>query len=200
MLNCNLAEITLEVEVFIMKIINNNQNRNNIVSLPTAAPRECSECGSNSVLMSWQKQIFDYVDNGKTVRLQATVPVWSCKECHDEYTDDLAEDIRHETVCHYLGRLSPREIKAIRESYDMSQAEFAEISRFGIASIKRWETGSLIQGAAQDAYLRLLAFPSNIAFVQGLSLSQTHVEFEFRTSISTEVRAAAEVFQLRKHA
>lgn len=161
----------------------------------------CGCCGENAVRMTWQTQRFNYLDGDSTVELEARVPVWSCQECKDQYTDEDAENIRHEAVCKYLGRLTPNDIRKIREGYGMSQAEFAETTRLGIASIKRWESGSLIQGASQDAYLRLLRYPSNLAIVRGITIELTSVsKFRPRTPISIEAKAAARGFQLRKRA
>jgi len=172
----------------------------NIVRLTDSEEKICECCGSKSVRMSWKKQSFDYLDGESQVSLEARVPVWSCSACGDQYTDATAEEYRHDAVCRYLGRLTPKEVRGIRERYGKSQAEWAEATRLGIASVKRWETGALIQGAAQDMYLRLLAIPSNWGAIQKISRPTAEAKPEWQTSISKEQRQAAQVFQLRRSA
>lgn len=52
------------------------------------------------------------------------------------------------------GLLTGEDIKRLRNEKDMAQADLAEISGFGLASIKRWETGA-IQTQSADRTLRL---------------------------------------------
>jgi len=52
------------------------------------------------------------------------------------------------------GLLTGKEIKRLRKEKEMTQAELAEVSGFGLASIKRWETGA-IQTESADRTLRL---------------------------------------------
>ena len=41
----------------------------------------------------------------------------------------------------------------------MTRAAFAQATGLGEASLNRWENGVLVQNAANDRYLRLLAIP-----------------------------------------
>lgn len=52
------------------------------------------------------------------------------------------------------GLLTGEEIKRLRKVKGMTQADLAELSGFGVASIKRWETGA-IQTQSADKTLRL---------------------------------------------
>jgi putative zinc finger/helix-turn-helix YgiT family protein len=135
-----------------------------IIQLPVLERRVCDCCGAEGVSMTYQIEQFNYkAENGDVVQLAARVPVWTCDACGDQYTDSQAEEIRHESVCRHLGRLTPGEIRELRDTFGYSQRDWAELTGFGIASIKRWETGALIQGAAQDRYMRLLRDDKNVA-------------------------------------
>ena len=52
------------------------------------------------------------------------------------------------------GLLTSGEIKALRKSRSLTQRKLAEIMNIGIASIKRWETGT-VQSASMDHALRM---------------------------------------------
>jgi putative zinc finger/helix-turn-helix YgiT family protein len=116
----------------------------------------CALCESDAATLERKKQQFAYRDGAKEVLLIAEVPVWSCAACGEEYTGEGAEEAQHEAVCNYLGRLTPADIKALRQRHDLSQAELAQKTGIGIASIKRWEGGTVIQNASLDAQLRAL--------------------------------------------
>lgn len=52
------------------------------------------------------------------------------------------------------GLLTSDEIKALRKSRNLTQQQLAEVMNIGIASIKRWETGT-VQSASMDHALRM---------------------------------------------
>ncbi len=52
-----------------------------------------------------------------------------------------------------VGLLTGEAIKKLRKEKEMTQADLAELSGFGVASIKRWETGA-IQSQSADRTLR----------------------------------------------
>ena len=132
--------------------------------------RNCDACdAAGTVRRSIRTERFDYGERGSTVTLSVRVPTWTCAGCHTAYTEGDAEDARHEAVCHHLGVLTPREIRDIRARHGLTQAEFARLTRFGEATIKRWESGLLIQNASADQYLRLLREPSGFALLRKLT-------------------------------
>ena len=122
----------------------------------------CFDCGSSDVAKAIRQQKFQYGEGESAVELSAEMAVYTCKECGYQFAGADADEARHESVCRYLGVLTPSEIVAIRESTGLSRAEFCDLTRIGIASLKRWETGSLIQNAANDELLFLAAFPENV--------------------------------------
>lgn len=127
-----------------------------ILYLPSAEVRVCAECGEQRARRSTEVQSFLYGERGKEVTLSARVPVWTCEACGAAYTDGEGEDARHEAVCRHLGLLSPLEIRNLRSKHSLTQAELAQLTGFGEASIKRWEAGTILQNVSSDKFLRLL--------------------------------------------
>jgi DNA-binding transcriptional regulator YiaG len=76
--------------------------------------------------------------------------------------DREAEDLSHEEVCRHLDVLTPAQIKALRELYQLTQAQFSKITKLGEATLSRWERGILVQNNAYDNYLYLLGFKENL--------------------------------------
>lgn len=159
--------------------------------------QRCEMCESNAVTVRWHEERFVYGSGDDQMLLSANVPVYECGECGEMYTGHEAEELRHEAVCRHLGRLTPREIKEIRESYHMTQEKFAEVSGFGVASIKRWELGNLIQGESANNLLLLLRVPGNVRLVQGAN-KKGKFQPTFRTNISERARRQSVEFKLRR--
>lgn len=157
----------------------------------TASDSEtCLMCGSDAVSTTWVNHEFDYKSAEGMVVLSANVPVIECGTCGEQYFAQGAEEIRHEAVCEFLGRLTPKAIVELRKKLGMSQAQLAEHTGIGIASIKRWETGVLIQSAAMDKQLRALK-----ATLPVIEVKQWVPVF--RTEIRSSVRERAKSFSLR---
>lgn len=174
-------------------------NGDMILSNPTARPR-CEGCGDGCLNRSVQEEVFLYGSGADAVELRASVPVWSCDACGEAFTDAEAEDLRHEAVCRHLKRLTPAEVLALRGRRGLTQEGFADLTRFGVASVKRWESGNQIQSESADRYLRLLgdeaAFARMQAIVAGLG-ADAEATKTFRTPLSQEARARSEAFSLR---
>ena len=122
----------------------------------THNPEICALCGSVAATTVMTDHEFDYRHGGKMVTLNVSVPVTECSACDEAYFCEGAEELKHEAVCNYLGRLTPREIVELRQRLNMSQAQLATMTGIGVASIKRWETGVIIQNAALDLQLQNL--------------------------------------------
>ncbi|WP_199823796.1 type II TA system antitoxin MqsA family protein [Labrenzia sp. OB1] len=153
-------------------------------------------CEAKSVTVQLLEEKFVYGCGDDQVLLSATVPVYECGECGEMYTGDEAEQLRHEAVCKHLGRLTPKEIKAIRDSYDLTQEKFAEVSGFGVASIKRWERGNQIQGESANNLLLLLRMPSNLRLVREAN-RRAAFQPRFRTKMSESTLKQSLEFKLR---
>jgi len=129
----------------------------------------CPNCGKANVSTQEVRQTFTYGERSDATELTVSVPRRECNNCGFQYFDDEAERIRHRAVCAHLGVLPPDEIVAIRTQYGMSQAAFAKLTGLGEASLSRWENGTIVQGYANDRYLRLLQLAHNVAFLEKLA-------------------------------
>ena len=49
-----------------------------------------------------------------------------------------------------------------REKQGMTRSQFAALTRFGDASLGRWERGALVQNGANDQLIYLLGFADNV--------------------------------------
>lgn len=150
----------------------------------------CAICGSAAATCTMVDHGFEYRSGNQLETLTAHVPVMECSECEEAYFGDGAEEIKHEAVCDFLGRLTPRAIVEIRENLGMSQAQLAAHTDIGVASIKRWETGLVVQGAALDRQLRNLE-----PVIDKKSISPW--AGRFRTHIPESVKRRAKSFSLR---
>ena len=81
----------------------------------------------------------------------------SCSACGEEfYTPDqslASSRARAATLRAHEGLLSPQEIKHIRESYALSQADLEKALGLGPKTVVRWERGSVCQSRAADNLL-----------------------------------------------
>ena len=65
------------------------------------------------------------------------------------------------------GLLSANEIRAIRERFGLTQAEFARLLRLGANTLSRWESGRNVQTEAMDTLLRLIRdLPGSIDYLR----------------------------------
>lgn len=123
----------------------------------------CPACGALNLSTSIELDSFEYGPRESTpVLLTVKVPVHHCSTCGFSFTEEDASTLRHEAICKHLKVLTPHEIRAIRERYNLSQADFSEITNIGKASIARWEGGLLIQNQSNDNLLYLLTFKENM--------------------------------------
>lgn len=87
-----------------------------------------------------------------------------------------------------VGLLSPEEVKAIRESYRLSQRSFARVLGFGDKTITRYENGS-IADAAQNNLIELVHDPKNFLLLlqknrESVSPAEYSVAFEAASKLS----------------
>ena len=164
---------------------------NNVVDQSNVSGPLCEFCGSVETDIAVASIEFEFLHNQEIKILTAEVPTITCRHCAESYLAEGSEEIKHAVVCHFLDRLSPEEILAKRKALGMSQAGLAKATDIGIASIKRWETGLLIQSAALDKRLRDFC-------VTTLTTKATHSwSPKFRTPVRDESRRRANSFTLR---
>ena len=111
---------------------------------------------------------FQYLsEDGLISVLTRSVPVEVCGNCGEVLSGPVAAVLRHAAICETLGLLTPERIKAIREGFGLSQAQFSKLTGIGEATISRWERGRLLQNRANDRYLRLLSsLPDSMQVLQ----------------------------------
>ncbi len=125
-----------------------------------SGPRaRCDVCGAIGVQAELMRDPFIHGSGPNAVELAADVWVHTCSACGDSYTDNEADIAYDEAVCRHLGILTPAEIRAMRERYALTRAEFAQLTGFGKATLGRWERGEVTQNRSADRYLRLLQDP-----------------------------------------
>lgn len=172
-----------------------------VARLPLGAHRQCEFCDDGVVTASMETQPFQYGEGKDAHVLEAYVPVWTCSSCGEKFTDGDAERIRHDVTCVYLGRLTPDQLRASRKAAGYTQEEWAALSRHGVASIKRWESGNQIQSASADLLLRLLDNPDVRAIVaRDLSRCGTPEEPTFQVLVVERYARQAASFELRPRA
>ena len=185
-----------------------NTRRHDTECREEIAQPQCPNCDSTNVENRTTTDKFQYGVGDNAVELTATIPISHCRACGLEYSGEDAERIRHEVICEHLQLLSPNRIAEVRTSYGVSRAKFAEISRIGMATLSRWENGEILQNAAMDMYMRLLArrdiydlVASRAVFTRVETLGVTRAQvptfraLESRGQIEqTRLRAAAQRF------
>jgi putative zinc finger/helix-turn-helix YgiT family protein len=135
------------------------ETKGEMTAISPTISEQCPNCDSRKVSARRIVDRFDYGVGRETVQLSAEIPAYECADCGLQYSGDEAERLRHEAVCNYLQLLVPARIAEIRSNYGLSRAKFAEISRIGMATLSRWESGETLQNAAMDMYMRLLGRP-----------------------------------------
>jgi putative zinc finger/helix-turn-helix YgiT family protein len=151
---------------------------------------DCLLCDEKAATRVIRRQEFAYRDGANEVLLSAEIPVIECAACGEAYTAAGAEEAQHDAVCRHLGRLTPGEVRALRDRHGLTQAGLAELTGIGIASIKRWETGNVIQSAALDAALRAVDFAHE-------EVPKPQLVRRFRTTFSNDTLLRSEKFKLR---
>jgi putative zinc finger/helix-turn-helix YgiT family protein len=121
--------------------------------------RRCAQCGAETVDTIERRHKFRYGAGESAAELTVDLPVRRCGTCGFEFLDRESEKIKLEAICEHLGVLSPSGIRRVRERYGMTQAEFAEVTGLGTATLVRWENGSMNHTRAYDRYMRLLESP-----------------------------------------
>jgi DNA-binding transcriptional regulator YiaG len=171
-------------------------------------PSTCPACGAGGLSFRRVLQTFKYGEGAEGITLSATVEIGTCSACGLEFTRESAERARHDAVCRHLGVMTPGEIRALRNSYVLTQSEFARLTRIGEASLSRWENSLSVQNGGYDQFLYLLTFPENLerlrqhlqtsAVATAKSLSGSHCHGKFRSlQVTPEVLGEASQFELR---
>lgn len=165
----------------------------------------CAQCGAQTVETVEQRHTFRYGSGESAADLTVELPVRRCTACGFEFLDQQSEEIKLEAICEHLRVLSPAGIRRIRTRHGMTQAEFAEVTGLGTASLVRWENGSMNHTRAYDRYIRLLDSPNvmrrlkRLAGLAGTPIEQAHPGDErWRVrKVTEDVRRHQRAFVLR---
>ena len=165
---------------------------------PARGSRPCANCGADAVSPTSNVQPFTYGAGEEAVQLEVEVPVWRCSRCGFAYTEGDAEELRHNAVCRHFGVLTPNEIRSLRDRHGLTRAELVRLTGFGEASIKRWESGALIQSISADRFLRLIDDGATLARLRSLvpGGSPRRASGVFRTQHSPEEQRRSLTFEL----
>ncbi len=119
------------------------------------ADTHCHACGAPAVTWSRKRTQVPYRDrSGAEHMATAVVRIATCGTCGFAARPADAVLAEHAAVCRHSGLLAPEDIVAARNRLGLTQQELATRTGFGIASIKRWETGRNLQNVSSDRALR----------------------------------------------
>ncbi len=166
----------------------------------TSVPRgPCPACGRRPLERRYIRDEFDYGAEDERVRVVAeAVPVLVCLACEEIFYGPEAEQAHHRAICKALGLLTPEQIRGVRERLGLSQAEFAQLTGIGVATLSRWEKGRLMQTRSLDGYLQVLdAIPDAIRVLEKLRPRSPRPPKTWRSlKVTPEIRSRLARFQL----
>jgi putative zinc finger/helix-turn-helix YgiT family protein len=124
----------------------------------------CPDCGNAGEGALFRKHVTHEWKEGVHEKRQysAEIDVIACTKCGAQVIDEYARLQQHEVWCKENGLLGPRAIRDLRRNLKLSREDFAKLLRLGSASVSRWERGVVVQNAALDSLMRLLARKENV--------------------------------------
>jgi HTH-type transcriptional regulator / antitoxin MqsA len=127
----------------------------------------CPACGT---VMVEKRGTLRLPVNGEEIAVPSSVHL-ACRTCGEVIL--RFEDSRRlgmDAIAIYrrkYGLLSGEEIRALRERFELTQAELARLLRLGANTVSRWESGRNVQTAAMDILLRLIRdLPGSLAWLR----------------------------------
>lgn len=127
----------------------------------------CPACGTT---MSEKRGTLRLPVNGEETAVPSALHL-TCPKCHEtvlRYQD--ARRLSEDAIAIYRrkhGLLSADEIRAIRERFEVTQADFARLLRLGANTLSRWESGRNVQTEAMDTLLRVIRdLPGSIEYLR----------------------------------
>jgi putative zinc finger/helix-turn-helix YgiT family protein len=127
----------------------------------------CPACGTTMVE---KRGTLRLPVNGEEVAVRSAAHL-SCPKCGEvllRFQD--AKRLGEDAIAVYRkkhGLLSSDAIRAIREHFNLTQADLARLLRLGANTVSRWESGRNVQTAAMDVLLRLIRdLPGSIDYLR----------------------------------
>lgn len=122
----------------------------------------CGACNKNCICTT-RTEKETYPVKGENITINAQVSY--CSECGAQVWDPVYDEENLTVAFNEYRRkhclLLPKEIKAIRDKYQLSQTSFGRILGLGDKTIARYETGS-IQDVAPNNLIELADNPNNL--------------------------------------
>lgn len=139
-------------------------------------PKEtCAVCGNSplrTVRGTYETQFKDRYGNIQDL-LVPDMAWQECDNCGEAFLDEAATQMIETARSHAMNLLAPVEIQALRLFHNKSQREMSRLLAIGEKTYCRWESGSFLQSAAFDRYLRLLIqVPDNIHVLEQFETGQ----------------------------
>ena len=127
----------------------------------------CPVCGT---LMVEKRGRLQLPVNGEEITVPSAAHL-TCPKCHEVVLRSQdARRLSEDAIAIYRrrhGLLSADQIRAIRERFELTQAEFARLLRLGANTLSRWEAGRNVQTEAMDTLLRLIRdLPGTIEYLR----------------------------------
>jgi putative zinc finger/helix-turn-helix YgiT family protein len=133
----------------------------------TLADDACPTCGAEMVERRGRLRL---PVNGEEVAVPSArhLGCTKCKEVVLRFED--ARRLNADAIAIYRKKhhlLSAEEIRALRERFDLKQADLAGLLRLGANTISRWESGRNVQTGSLDVLLRLIRdVPGSISYLR----------------------------------
>ncbi len=151
----------------------------------------CPNCEKVAPLRIVQK-IEELDVRGELISVE--VEFFQCQECGEEFENSKLSSDPYETAYRIYrerkGMLQPEEIREFRLKRGLTQKEFSELLRIGIATLNRYENGAL-QSEAHDRAIRLAIEPRN--FSNMVSNSRDSLSQSKKQKIMTQLAEESEI-------
>jgi putative zinc finger/helix-turn-helix YgiT family protein len=130
----------------------------------------CPACGT---AMVERRATLRLPVNGEDIPVPSAVHL-RCPKCGEvvlRFQD--AKRLREDAIAIYRKKhvlLSADDVRAIRERFNLTQADLARLLRLGANTVSQWESGRNVQTAAMDILLRLIRdLPGSIEYLRDLA-------------------------------
>ena len=122
----------------------------------------CGEGHTQHVKRDYMASIGD----GQTLRV-SDIGMEVCDKCGEEILSLESTRTIDDAIADYTDRLTPDEIREIRELFQVDQTEMSEALGLGSKTFHRWEKGTQYPSRSMNYYLRLLRqFPQNFNWLK----------------------------------
>lgn len=100
----------------------------------------CPQCLNDSVDVGYDLKTLE-TDNEKEPQIEYYHPIIKCLDCGVSSAFE-GENAKHDALCYANTRVTPQKLVDLRNRYNMTQAEFADLIKVGEKTITRWENRS----------------------------------------------------------